>query len=173
MKCGVDCPCVKKPRVKKPKPDIVKKGAVYDVDGRKGLLTIRLREDVNLKDDTFFEAEIVSGSVSYASADNNLAQKLYDMGTPGTIDTFRTTLTHFKKRRFGSRNPSQGLFQMNPTIKARCTTCRKLFEMTPALLADAKSNGCAFSPCCYAVATVEHVTTRLRKAHSQEHGEKT
>lgn len=81
------------------KTDIVKKGAVYDTDGRKGLLTLRLLEDVDLKEDAFFEAEIVAGSAQFASADNRLAQKIDGYGTAGTSLTFRTTLTHFKKRR--------------------------------------------------------------------------
>lgn len=61
---------------------------------------------------------------------------------------------------------------MNPGIKARCTSCRKVFTMTPGLLEEAKANGCAFSPCCYAPATVEHVTTRLRQQSSHCHSEK-
>lgn len=81
------------------KPDIVKKGAVYDIDGRKGLLTIRLCEDVDLSVDGFFDAEIVEGSVHYASDGNRIAQRIDGMGTPGDVVTFRTTLHHFKKRR--------------------------------------------------------------------------
>jgi hypothetical protein len=85
--------------VKAKKPDILKKGAVYDTDGRKGLLTLRLLEDVDLSEDGFFDAEIVEGRASFASQDNRIAQKLDGLGTPGTALTFRTTLTHFKKRR--------------------------------------------------------------------------
>lgn len=81
------------------KPDLVKKGAVYDVDCRKGALTIRLLEDVDLAQDDFFQAEIVEGVARFASNENRLEQLATGMGTPGWELSFRTTLTHFKKRR--------------------------------------------------------------------------
>lgn len=99
------------------KPDIVKKGAVYVTDSRKGRLTIRLRKDVNLSEDGFFDAEIIDGNVSYAAKGNQLAQKVLGQGTPGDVVTFRTTLTHFvrrcpeleRKRRAGNgKVPSNG-----------------------------------------------------------------
>lgn len=81
------------------KPDIVKAGAVYDIDGRKGKLTIQLLTDVDLSQDTFFDAVIVDGVVRYASSENTLAQRAFGQGTPGDVVTFRTTLNHFVRRR--------------------------------------------------------------------------
>jgi hypothetical protein len=49
-------------------------------------------------------------------------------------------------------------------ITAKCTSCRKVFVMTPAAMDEAKALGCAFSPCCYAPATVEHIATKLARA---------
>jgi hypothetical protein len=83
----------------KRKPDMVKAGSVYDIDGRKGKLTIRLVQDVDLADDTFFDAVIVDGTVRYASNENNIAQRAFGQGTPGDVVTFRTTLNHFVRRR--------------------------------------------------------------------------
>jgi len=81
------------------KKDIVKKGSVYDTDSRKGRLTIRLEEDVNLKEDTFFQATILEGTAKYASIANRLEQRASGMGTPGDTISFRTSLWHFIRRR--------------------------------------------------------------------------
>ncbi len=81
------------------KKDIVKKGCVYETDSRKGRLTIKLCEDVDLKGDTFFQAEILLGTARYASVGNNLEQRASGMGTPGDTISFRTSLCHFIRRR--------------------------------------------------------------------------
>jgi hypothetical protein len=49
---------------------------------------------------------------------------------------------------------------MSVEMQGRCTTCRKLFDVTPLLADEAKDFGCLFSPCCQAVATVERVTVK-------------
>jgi hypothetical protein len=49
---------------------------------------------------------------------------------------------------------------MSVEMKAKCTTCKKTFVMTPAGMEEARDIGCAFSPCCGAVATVEAVTVK-------------
>lgn len=81
------------------KADLVKAGSVYDTDGRKGKLTLRLLEDVDYSKDTFFEAEIVDGFARFASGDNRVRQRVEGLGAPGTGLSFRTTLTHLVKRR--------------------------------------------------------------------------
>lgn len=45
-------------------------------------------------------------------------------------------------------------------MKGRCTTCRKVFDLTPAIQLEASKIGCAFSPCCNAVATVKSVSVK-------------
>lgn len=77
----------------------VKKGEIWEVNGRKGPLTIRLLQDVEqAQKDGFFSVEIIAGKVQYLSADNNALQLFEGMGTPGDVITMRTTLTHFNKR---------------------------------------------------------------------------
>lgn len=46
---------------------------------------------------------------------------------------------------------------------AKCTTCKKVYEMTPAQRAEAREMGCAFSPCCHAVAAVERAIVTLSR----------
>jgi hypothetical protein len=43
---------------------------------------------------------------------------------------------------------------------AVCTACKKQFEMTKEQLNEAHEVGCAFSPCCHTVATVDKVEVR-------------
>lgn len=43
---------------------------------------------------------------------------------------------------------------------AVCTACKKQFEMTKEQLNEAHEVGCAFSPCCHTVATVDKVEAR-------------
>ena len=43
------------------------------------------------------------------------------------------------------------------TITARCTCCRKVFEMSPSERREAQDIGCAISRCCFAVAIVRTV----------------
>lgn len=44
------------------------------------------------------------------------------------------------------------------SMKARCTTCKAVYDVTEAQQEEAHSFGCLFSPCCTAPATVEQVT---------------
>lgn len=44
------------------------------------------------------------------------------------------------------------------TIRLKCTTCQKTQDATEKQIAEARDNGCAFSACCHAVATVDRVT---------------
>lgn len=46
-------------------------------------------------------------------------------------------------------------------MKARCTTCSKVYTMTPEQMREAREMGVPFSPCCVAVATVESVKARV------------
>ena|ERR1041385_6237897 len=71
----------------------VKCGEVWKTSGRKGNLTLRMLEDVDFQEDTFFQAEIVEGRARFASSAYRVAQALEGVGTPGTGLTFRTTLT--------------------------------------------------------------------------------
>lgn len=79
--------------------DVVKAGAIYDTESRKGKLTIQLIEDVDLHEDTFFQARIIEGTARYLSEMNRAAQKAFGQGTQGDIISFRTSLCHFRKRR--------------------------------------------------------------------------
>lgn len=79
--------------------DIVKAGSVYETDSRKGKLTLRLLTDVDLREDAFFDAEIIEGRAGFASISGRAAQRAEGLGTTGTVLSFRTTLTHFTKRR--------------------------------------------------------------------------
>jgi hypothetical protein len=56
---------------------------------------------------------------------------------------------------------------MSVKMQGRCTTCRKLFDVTPLLADEAKDFGCLFSPCCQAVATVERVTVKQPRTKPQ------
>jgi hypothetical protein len=49
------------------------------------------------------------------------------------------------------------------TFKAKCTTCKKVWTLTPLEVLQAKAMGVPFSPCCYAVATVTEVKVRRGK----------
>lgn len=53
---------------------------------------------------------------------------------------------------------------MSPQIKltARCTTCKRTHEMSAQQISEARDVGCAFSPCCQSVATIERVDLRLQ-----------
>lgn len=46
------------------------------------------------------------------------------------------------------------------TFIARCTTCKRTFEMTQSQVEEARDVGCPFSPCCGAVATVDTVEAK-------------
>lgn len=83
----------------KPKADIVTRGSVYEIDGRRGKLTIRLLEDVDYSKDTFYEAEIVEGTARFASNHYKAMQQVDGLGEPGSTLSFRTTLHHLVKRR--------------------------------------------------------------------------
>lgn len=48
-------------------------------------------------------------------------------------------------------------------MHAKCTTCKKVYKMTPEQRTEAREFGCAFSPCCHAVATIERVEATLSK----------
>jgi hypothetical protein len=76
----------------------LKKNEIWKVSDRHGNMIIRLKENVDTCEDTFFKALIIRGSKSYASIGYNLDQKLTGLGTSGTIDTFRTTLCTFQKK---------------------------------------------------------------------------
>lgn len=64
------------------------KGEIWIIDGRKGRLTIRLLDDIDTKENTFFNAELVEGTPRHAS-------RAYDPEEIGDTMTFRTTLTSF------------------------------------------------------------------------------
>lgn len=57
---------------------------------------------------------------------------------------------------------------MSVKFIAKCTRCRKTWEMTEAQMDEAKDLGVPFSPCCNTVATVE--TVHLRKPYSSTRG---
>jgi hypothetical protein len=50
---------------------------------------------------------------------------------------------------------------MSVELKAKCTACQKAYVMTQAQQEEARSFGCAVSPCCGAVATVESATVKF------------
>lgn len=77
----------------------IKAGEVWETSGRRGVLTIRFLTDVDMSADGFFDAEIVEGKASYAGTDARLAQKFDGLGTPGTVESFRTTLVTLTKAR--------------------------------------------------------------------------
>jgi hypothetical protein len=55
-------------------------------------------------------------------------------------------------------------------LHAKCTTCKKVYRMTQEQRAEARDFGCAFSPCCHAVATIERAEATLstrRVRHGQ------
>lgn len=81
------------------KKDVVKKGSVYETEGRKGRLILRLLEDVDISEDTFFNAEIVEGTARFISMSYKAAQAVDGLGTKGTAMPFRTSLTRLVKRR--------------------------------------------------------------------------
>lgn len=49
-------------------------------------------------------------------------------------------------------------------VKARCTSCKKVYTPSAAQIEEAQSFGCLMSPCCSAPATVEQVTVTKRSA---------
>jgi hypothetical protein len=49
----------------------------------------------------------------------------------------------------------------NPALQGKCTTCQKTWWLTAAQIQAAREMGCAFSPCCQAVATIESVKAKL------------
>lgn len=72
-------------------------GEVWKIKhSRKGEMTIKLLSDPC--DVTCFEAEIIDGSVGYASNANRLAQKYTGLGTAGDTITLRKSLTQFLER---------------------------------------------------------------------------
>lgn len=46
------------------------------------------------------------------------------------------------------------------TLRAKCTTCGKFYDMTEVHRREAEAIGCAFSPCCFAVAIVTRVEVK-------------
>lgn len=48
-------------------------------------------------------------------------------------------------------------------MRAKCTTCGRVYEHTPELQREAREFGCAMSPCHMAVATVERVELKTAK----------
>ena len=70
----------------------VKRGEIWRTSGRKGNLTLRMLEDVDFHEDTFFQAEIVEGRAQFQSDSYRLAQRMEGYGTKGTGLSFRTTL---------------------------------------------------------------------------------
>lgn len=52
-------------------------------------------------------------------------------------------------------------------MKARCTTCRKVYTMTSDQMREAREMGVPFSPCCHAVATVERAEVTLSKRRAR------
>lgn len=52
------------------------------------------------------------------------------------------------------------------SMKARCTSCRAVYEPTKDQMDEAKSFGCLMSPCCMAPATVEKVTVKRRELYT-------
>lgn len=56
--------------------------------------------------------------------------------------------------------PEAALRTRQVTFIARCTACRKTFEMTQSQVDEARELGCPFSPCCGAVATVDAVEVK-------------
>ena len=49
---------------------------------------------------------------------------------------------------------------MEVEFTGKCISCRKKFEITPALMMEAKEVGCAISPCCGFPSTLERVTVK-------------
>lgn len=47
---------------------------------------------------------------------------------------------------------------MSVELKAKCTSCGGTYVMSQAQSDEARDFGCAMSPCCGAVATVQRVT---------------
>lgn len=82
---------------------IIKTGEVWRVDSRKGMLTIRILEDLDLGEpgtpypDTFFTAELVEGKPKYMSKERQLMEKIDPTG-PGDTLSFRTTLCTFVEK---------------------------------------------------------------------------
>lgn len=75
------------------------KGEVWEVSDRHGQMTIKLEEDVDESKDSFFNAVILEGKKSYMSRDSNDEQKYNGKGTAGHIESFRTGLCSFVKRK--------------------------------------------------------------------------
>lgn len=48
-------------------------------------------------------------------------------------------------------------------MTGQCTSCHKTYQLTPQMMQDAAQAGCAFSPCCSAVATIQKVTVKNPK----------
>jgi hypothetical protein len=49
-------------------------------------------------------------------------------------------------------------------LKARCTSCRKVYRVTKKQMKEARAFGCMMSPCCTAPATPEEVKAERKKA---------
>jgi hypothetical protein len=62
------------------------------VHSRKGKLTIRPLQSVELGANEFFDAEIVEGTVHYVSKENRMAQIDLAVGTPGDVIMIRASL---------------------------------------------------------------------------------
>lgn len=73
----------------------VKQGEVWKTASRKGALTIRVLEDVDQSEDTFFSAEVVHGRARFLSEAYTTAQRFEGYGCAGSVMSFRTTLTTF------------------------------------------------------------------------------
>lgn len=110
---------------------IYRQGQVWEVNGRKSALTIRLLEDADMSEDNFFKAEIIDGQVQYMSQANKGAQDEVGLGTQGTVESFRTSLTKFEIRHPNlervadcqSRDPyTDGMCDMKEGHDYQCTT---------------------------------------------------
>lgn len=56
---------------------------------------------------------------------------------------------------------------MQISIRGKCTTCGRVYEMTPEQRREAREFGCAMSPCCMAPAIVSRVEVKPEKAPGQ------
>jgi len=69
-----------------------KAGEIWRTNSRKGALTVRFLDDVDVTRDAFVRAEIINGTARYMSSENRFLQKAYGQGTPGDTISMRTTL---------------------------------------------------------------------------------
>jgi len=55
--------------------------------------------------------------------------------------------------------PGQAVAE-NVKMTGRCTSCQKTYTLTEDQQKEGAAMGCAFSPCCKTVATIERVEVR-------------